>query len=230
MEKKPFFRRKWVKITLGAVLSLCVLAGAFAVVANVYIVEYAKKYILDIDALSSKKVDCVMVLGAGLWDGKPSPMLRERLDFGLEAFESGCSDKMLMSGDHGTEFHDEVNAMKDYLAEKGVDRDVIFLDHAGFSTYESMYRARDVFDVKSMVIVTQTYHLYRAVYDARKLGIEAYGYKAERLQYPAINYMREPLARVKDFIWCIIKPEPTFLGEEIPINGSAALTDDKTQV
>ncbi len=81
-----------------------------------------------------------------------------------------------------------------------------------------------------MVIVTQTYHLYRAVYDARKLGIEAYGYKAERLQYPALNYMREPLARIKDFIWCIIKPEPTFLGEEIPISGSAAATDDKTQV
>ena len=230
MEKKPFFKRKWVKITLGVVLSLCLFVGAFAVFANVYIIEYAKQYILDLDNLSSKNVDCVMVLGAGLWDGKPSPMLKERLDFGLEAFESGCTDKMLMSGDHGTEFHDEVNAMKDYLAEKGVDKDVIFLDHAGFSTYESMYRARDVFDVKSMVIVTQTYHLYRAVYDARKLGIEAYGYKAERLEYPALNYMREPLARVKDVIWCIIKPKPTYLGEEIPISGSAALTDDKTQV
>ncbi|MBO4339296.1 MAG: YdcF family protein [Clostridiales bacterium] len=230
MEKKPFFKRKSVKIILAVILSLCVLSGVFAVFANVYIVQYAKQYILEYDELNQKNTDCIMVLGAGLWDGKPSPMLKERLDFGLEAFKSGCSEKMLMSGDHGTEFHDEVNAMKDYLAENGVDRDVIFLDHAGFSTYESMYRARDVFDVKSMVIVTQTYHLYRAVYDARKLGIEAYGYKAERLQYPALNYMREPLARIKDFIWCIIKPEPTFLGEEIPISGSAAATDDKTQV
>jgi vancomycin permeability regulator SanA len=135
-----------------------------------------------------------------------------------------------MSGDHGEVYHDEVNAMKDYLAEKGVERDKIFLDHAGFSTYESMYRARDVFEVKSMIIVTQTYHLYRAVYDARKLGIEAYGYRAQRLKYPLLNYMREPFARVKDFIWCVIKPEPTYLGEAAPITGSAAVTDDKTQV
>lgn len=230
MEKKPFFKKKAVKAVIAAVLSICFIAGAFAVFANVYIICFAKKYILEKDELPLQKVDCVMVLGAGLWDGKPSPMLKERLDFGLEAFESGCTDKMLMSGDHGTEYHDEVNAMKDYLAEQGVDRDVIFLDHAGFSTYESMYRARDVFEVKSMVIVTQTYHLYRAVYDARKLGIEAYGYKAEQLKYPALNYMREPFARVKDVIWCIFKPEPTYLGDTIPISGSAALTDDKTQV
>ncbi len=227
MEKKPFFKRKPVKITLAVILSLCFLVGAFAVFANVYIILYAKQFILEKDELPSQNVDCVMVLGAGLWDGKPSPMLKERLDFGLEAYKSGCTDRMLMSGDHGTEYHDEVNAMKDYLIEKGVDRDVIFLDHAGFSTYESMYRARDVFEVKSMVIVTQTYHLYRAVYDARKLGIEAYGYKAEELVYPPLNYLREPFARVKDVIWCIIKPEPTYLGDVIPISGSADLTDDK---
>jgi vancomycin permeability regulator SanA len=157
-------------------------------------------------------------------------MLAERLDFGLKVFESGCTDRLLMSGDHGRTEHDEVNAMKDYLAGKGVDRDKIFLDHAGFSTYESMYRARDVFQVESLVIVTQTYHLYRAVYDARKLGLEAYGVKAEGLIYPPSNYMREPMARLKDFFWCIIKPEPTYLGEAIPISGSAALTDDKTKI
>ena len=157
-------------------------------------------------------------------------MLAERLDFGLKVFNSGCTDRILMSGDHGTDEHDEVNAMKDYLVEKGVDADKIFMDHAGFSTYESMYRARDVFEVKSMIKVTQTYHLYRAVYDARKLGIEAYGVKAEGLTYPAENYMREPVARVKDFIWCIVKPKPTYLGDPIPITSSGALTDDKVKV
>ncbi|MBE6835414.1 MAG: SanA protein [Ruminococcaceae bacterium] len=230
MKKAGFFRKKAVKITLSAILSVIILVVAFSVFANIYIISYASKYILDKDELSDLDVDCVMVLGAGLWDGKPSPMLKERLDFGLEAYETGCTDRLLMSGDHGTEFHDEVNAMKDYLIGQGVDRDKIFLDHAGFSTYESMYRARDVFEVESMVIVTQTYHLYRAVYDARKLGVEAYGYKAERLEYPVWNYLREPLARVKDFVWCIVKPLPTFLGDSIPISGSAALTDDKTQV
>ena len=101
------------------------------------------------------------------------------------------------------------------------------MDHAGFSTYESMYRARDVFKVEKVLIVTQTYHIYRAVYDARKLGLDAYGYKAERLEYPLINNLREAAARVKDFVWCIFKPEPTYLGEAIPISASGSLTDDR---
>ena len=110
---------------------------------------------------------------------------------------------------------------------EGIPADRIFLDHAGFSTYESMYRAKEIFQVKKTVIVTQRYHLYRAVYDARKLGIEAYGYPAEKLQYSVANDMREALARVKDFIWCITRPEPTCLGEAIPIFGDAAASDDK---
>ena len=132
-----------------------------------------------------------------------------------------------MSGDHGTESYDEVNFMKDYAVNNGVEADNVFMDHAGFSTYESMYRARDVFEVESMLVVTQTYHLYRAVYNARKLGLDAYGYKAEHLLYPEINNIREAAARVKDFVWCIFKPEPTYLGEAIPISSSGALTDDK---
>lgn len=227
---KKLIKNKTLLKIICAVLSLCILAALFAVIANAYIVNFAKKYILEKDELGGYEVDCVMVLGAGLWDCKPSPMLAERLDFGLEAFENCKTDRMIMSGDHGRDGYDEVNAMKDYLAEMGVERDKIFLDHAGFSTYESMYRARDVFQVKSLVIVTQTYHLYRAVYDARKLGLEAYGYRAERLQYPALNYMREPVARIKDFIWCIFKPKPTYLGEAIPISGSAVATDDKTHL
>ena len=227
---KKLLKNKTLVRIICAVLILGVVAALFVILANAYIVSYAKKYILEKDELSSHTVDCVMVLGAGLWGDEPSPMLAERLDFGLEAFNNCNIDRMLMSGDHGKTDYDEVNAMKNYLAERGVDRDKIFLDHAGFSTYESMYRARDVFEVKSLVIVTQTYHLYRAVYDARKLGLEAYGYKAEKLQYPALNYMREPVARVKDFIWCVFKPKPKYLGEAIPISGSAALTDDKINV
>ncbi len=227
---KRFFKNKLLVRIICFILAVGVLVALFAVIANAYIVSFAKEYILEKDELSSYTVDCVMVLGAGLWDNKPSPMLAERLDFGLEAFQNCNTERMLMTGDHGRTEYDEVNAMKDYLAERGVERDKIFLDHAGFSTYESMYRARDVFEVESLVIVTQTYHLYRAVYDARKLGLEAYGYRAERLEYPALNYMREPVARIKDFIWCIFKPKPTYLGEAIPISGSAALTDDKTQI
>lgn len=189
-------------------------------------ISFAKDYIIDAESLSDHDFDCIMVLGAGLWDGEPSPMLKERLDFGLQAYSTGCSTKFLMSGDHGTENYDEVNAMKDYVIANGVDPDDVFLDHAGFSTYESMYRARDVFKAEKMLIVTQKYHLYRAVYNARKLGIDAYGFDREELQYPIYNDLRESAARVKDFFYCIAKPEPTYLGEEIPVKtASATLTD-----
>ena len=224
---KKLLKNKAIKGVIIAILCACLLGGVAVVGINAYMISYVSDYILTEEDLKNENFDCIMVLGAGLWDGEPSPMLQERLDFGLKAYETGCTDKLLMSGDHGREEYDEVNKMKDVAIEKGILADNIFMDHAGFSTYESMYRARDIFKVQKMVIVTQTYHLYRAVYDARKLGIDAYGFAAERLDYPITNDIREALARVKDFFYCIIEPEPTYLGEEIPISASGSLTDDK---
>ena len=227
---KKLLKNKAFKGVIIAALCLCLLGGVAVVGINAYMISYVNDYILTEEDLKNENFDCIMVLGAGLWDGEPSPMLQERLDFGLKAYETGCTDKILMSGDHGREEYDEVNKMKDVAIENGVLSDNIFMDHAGFSTYESMYRARDIFQVEKMVIVTQKYHLYRAVYDARKLGIDAYGFAAERLEYPITNDVREALARVKDFFYCIIEPEPTYLGEEIPISASGSLTDDKERV
>ena len=101
------------------------------------------------------------------------------------------------------------------------------MDHAGFSTYESMYRARDIFQAKKIVIVSQQYHLYRAVYDARALGLEAYGVAAEDISYwgQGMRDLREILARNKDVLWCLLQPEPTFLGEAIPISGNGDLSN-----
>ena len=220
---KHIIKSKALRRVICIFLCLCIAGALFVALSNAYVVSYAKQYILSYDDLSNYSFDCVMVLGAR----KGSPMLDERLEFGLKAYNTGCSDRLLMSGDHGTESYDEVNFMKDYAVAQGIEADKVFMDHAGFSTYESMYRARDVFQVEKVLIVTQTYHLYRAVYDARKLGLEAYGYKAENLVYPEINNVREAAARVKDFIWCIVKPEPTYLGEAIPISSSGALTDDR---
>lgn len=227
---KKLLKNKIIKSIIIAVLCACLLGGVAVVGINAYVISYVNDYILTEEDLKNENFDCIMVLGAGLWDGEPSPMLQERLDFGLKAYETGCTDKILMSGDHGREEYDEVNKMKDVAIENGVLSDNIFMDHAGFSTYESMYRARDIFQVEKMVIVTQKYHLYRAVYDARKLGIDAYGFAAEKLEYPITNDVREALARVKDFFYCIIEPEPTYLGEEIPISASGSLTDDKTRM
>lgn len=227
---KKLFKNKIFKRLIAVILCLCLLGAVAVIGINAYMISYVSDYILTTQELNSGEFDCVLVLGAGLWDGEPSPMLKERLDFGLQVYNTGCTDRMLMSGDHGRESYDEVNAMKDYAIESGVPANNIFMDHAGFSTYESMYRARDVFNVEKLVIVTQKYHLYRAVYDARKLGLDAYGVAAEELKYPIYNDIREAAARVKDFFWCIAKPTPTYLGDVIPINGSGALTDDKVKI
>lgn len=227
---KKILKNKIFKKIIIAILCICLLGGIAVVGINAYMISYANKYILTEEDLKSEDFDCIMVLGAGLWDGEPSPMLQERLDFGLIAYETECSEKLLMSGDHGRKEYDEVNKMKEVAVQNGVPADNVFMDHAGFSTYESMYRARDVFQVEKMVIVTQEYHLYRAVYNARKLGIDAYGFAADRLEYPIYNDVREALARLKDFFYCIVEPEPTYLGEVIPISANGSLTDDKDRV
>ena len=105
----------------------------------------------------------------------------------------------------------------------------IFMDHAGFSTYESMYRAKEVFEANKIVIVTQKYHLYRALYIAKQLGIEAYGVNSNPRKYVGATYRedREIIARDKDFIKCIFKPQPKYLGETIPVNGDGNITNDK---
>lgn len=223
-------KSKKFKAFVCVFLGVCLVFTGLLTGVNAYVISCVKDYMIEADNLSQHSFDCIMVLGAGLWDGEPSPMLEERLNFGLEAYNTGCSEKFLMSGDHGKADHDEVNVMKDYVIDRGVDKDSVFLDHAGFSTYESMYRAGDIFNVDKMLIVTQKYHLYRAVYDARKLGIDAYGFNREELKYPFTNDLRESAARLKDFLWCIFKPAPTCLGEPIPIQtSSGSLTDDKVR-
>ena len=220
--------RKILKLLLTLlILGAIALLGVSA--ANMHVKLAAKDYIISEEELIKlTDVDCILVLGAGVRDnGKPSDMLADRVTVGVRAYKTGVSDRLLMSGDHGRKDYDEVNVMKDFAAERGAPRDDIFCDHAGFSTYESMYRAADIFGAKKIVIVTQSYHLYRAIYDARKLGIEAYGISADERNYRGQKYMdaREVLARAKDFIWCIVKPEPTYRGEKISLRGSGSQTD-----
>lgn len=197
---------------------------------NFYVIGIAKnKMIKDNDYSSLKNVDCILILGAGIWGDKPSPMLQDRLDEGIKLYKEGIASKIIMSGDHGREEYDEVNIMKEYAIEQGVPSEDIFMDHAGFSTYESIYRAKEIFDADNIVIVTQEYHLYRALYIADKLDINAYGINSDPRQYSGqlFREIREILARNKDFINCIIKPKPTYLGESIPVSGDGNVTNDK---
>lgn len=196
---------------------------------NFYILSSTSDYIILQEDAESIGADCILVLGAGLKpDGTPNHMLQDRLDVGITLYLQGAAPKLLLSGDNGQEGYDEVNAMKRYVLAAGIPAEDIFMDHAGFSTYESMYRAGSIFKVKSVIIITQKYHQYRAIYDARKLGLNAYGVVSEPRTYfgQGRREIREILARNKDYIKLLIKPEPTYLGEVIPISGSGLKSHD----
>ena len=169
-------------------------------------------------------IDCILVLGCHV----NSQYLADRLTVAFGLYDMGASPKLLMTGDHGREVYDEVNYMLDKAEEHGIERKDVFTDHAGFSTYESIYRAKEIFGAKRILIVTQEYHLYRSLYLAEKLGIEAYGVSADIRTYRGQSYrnLREHLARCKDFVKTIYKPEPTFLGDKIPVSGNGNATND----
>lgn len=227
--KKANKRFSAVKRIILTCLILGVVFCLFVGLSNAVNILPERRFILSEEDAASMDADCVMVLGCGLFDAEtPSWLLQNRLDKGLEVFALGAGRKLLMSGDHGRKGYDEVNVMKKYAVERGVPGDDVFMDHAGFTTYESMYRARDVFGVKKMVVVTQRYHLYRALYLAHNLGIEAYGVAAEDVSSgQRMRDVREVGARCKSFVWSVVKPKPTYLGDPIDITGSGSVTDDE---
>ena len=191
----------------------------------------ARGRVLDEASAVLPEADCILVLGAGLLpDGSPGPMLLERIDTGVRLYQVGRAPKLLMSGDHGTPGHDEVNAMKDAALAAGVPSADVFMDHAGFCTYDSIYRAKAVFGAERVIIVTQAYHLPRALYIARRMGLEAVGAVCDTRRWPGQLYrdIRELLARDKDFYQCIVLPEPRYLGDAIPLSGSGDATNDRT--
>ncbi|HZG58789.1 SanA/YdcF family protein [Paenibacillus sp.] len=183
-----------------------------------------------VSAEKAPEAEAIVVLGARVYsETSVSPMLHDRLETGLALYEAGKAPKIIVSGDNGQAHYDEVNAMKRFLLDRGVPPEDIFMDHAGFSTYESMYRARDVFGVRKAIVVTQGYHLKRAVYVGRALGIDAFGVASDPREYVgAARYeAREKLARAKDFLLVhTTQPKPKFLGEPFPITGDGRATHD----
>ena len=212
-------------------LGLALLGGIGALGINAVVKGSTKDNILSAQqAAQLADVDCILVLGCGVRDdGSPSPMLEDRLRRAVELYDLGAAPKILMTGDHGRVHYDEVATMKAHAVNAGIASENVFMDHAGFSTYESMYRAKEIFQAKKIIIVSQGYHLYRAIYIAEKLGMEAYGVAADYRSYSGQTSrdIRELLARVKDFGTCIFRPRPTYLGETIPIWGDGNLTNDE---
>ena len=220
---------KWKKILwIGVIMIFIILVVILGI--NFFVVGSAKRKIVsEEEAKNLQEIDCILVLGAGIWGNTPSPMLEDRLLQGISLYQKGVSNKIIMSGDHGQEEYDEVNVMKDFAIEREVASENIFMDHAGFSTYDSIYRAKEIFKAKKIIIVTQEYHLYRALYIAKQLGLEAYGVKSNPRKYTgqALREVREIAARDKDFLQCIFKPTPKYLGETIPVSGNGDSTNDK---
>ena len=223
--KHSLFLKISISLCLAALLCILIVGGI-----NVYMLaSVADSIVPSGDAATLENVDCVIVLGCLVKkDGRPSDMLEDRLRTGISLYELGVSDKLLMSGDHGQKEYNEVGTMKDFAITAGIPSENVFMDHAGFSTYESIYRAKEIFGAKKIVIVTQKYHLTRALYIAKALGIEAYGVCADVRTYSGqiVRDLREMLARVKDFAYTVAKPLPTYLGEPVDIHGSGDVTND----
>ena len=196
---------------------------------NIGIICAARKHVYtDISALPQRTA--VLVLGSQIRGRKLSPVLQDRVDGAISLMKNDKGEKLLLSGDHGQIYYDEVNAMRLYVLDTTTDiqEEDIFMDHAGFSTWDSMYRARDVFEVKDLIIVTQQFHISRAVCMARSLGLDAVGYGINQDRYRGRSLrdwrLREYLARIKAFYSIMAKPEPRYLGDKIPITGDGRAT------
>ena len=226
-ERKPL-KKFWKRLL---VTCLCLFLLGTLSVAGINIYMYAAGSArLRTETDQFQQADCILVLGCKVQpDGTLSHMLEDRLKRGVALYKAGAAPKLLMSGDHGQVNYNEVEAMKQYAIDQGVPSEDIFMDHAGFSTYESIYRARDVFQVKRIIIVTQEYHLYRSLHIAKALGMESWGVSSDNRTYYGqfARDVREVLARVKDFGTSVFKPKPTYLGDPIPITGSGDATNDR---
>ena len=209
---------------------LLIFAAALATLAiNIGMILAAKKYVYS-DIISLPDRTAVLVLGSQIRGRSLSPVLQDRVDAGISLMETGKGKKLLLSGDHGQRYYDEVNAMRLYVLANApaILEEDIFMDHAGFSTWDSMYRARDVFEVKDLIIVTQQFHISRAVCMARSLGLDAVGYGINQDRFKGRSlrswHLREYLARIKAFYSIMAKPKPRYLGEKIPISGDGRAT------
>lgn len=232
---------KWIiKKILFLVIMLCAIAGICLMTLNNHVVNTQKDNIAaqivgskteftraEKQAIHDVDPQCAIVLGAGIVDeDTPTPMLRDRLDTGILLYKHGLVSKLLLTGDNGTEMHNEIHVMLNYCLDEGIPEDDIYCDHAGFSTYDSMYRAKEIFQVERAVIVTQTYHEYRSLYIAEKMGMKCVGVSSDQEKYSGqpVREIREILARVKDYFKCFIMPAATLGGDIISLFESGVVT------
>lgn len=179
------------------------------------------------DRAPTTDAECIVVLGAGVREGAPSPILEDRLAEALALHRAGRAKKVLVSGDHHTRDYDEPNTMRAWLEARGIPRSDIFMDHAGLDTYSSMWRAKHVFGVERTIVVTQRFHLPRAVWTARALGMTAIGSAADRRRYRGAAWfeLREIVSRAKAFVDVASGRKPRHAGPTISFDDDGSVTE-----
>lgn len=216
--------RKMARVVLVA----AALAAFFAIFADTYVFWRGSQGIYE-NAADLPAADAVLVLGAAVYrGGRMSAILTDRAATALEVYHAGKAKKILISGDHSQNNYDEVNIAKDFFLQNGVPAEDVFVDYAGFNTYDSAARAKEIFQAGSLIVATQEFHLPRALYLVRHAGITSHGIKADRRSYnPGFyNTWRENGARVKAFWRILFNDSPRFLGETIPITGDGRASWD----
>jgi len=207
--------KRRTKLLIGAAIVACIMA-----MANVTVLAGGREG-------GVKNLDCALVLGAGVRDdGSPSDVVRDRLDASLALYRAGRVDRILVSGDHRDASYDEPNAMRRYLEAHGVPREAIFMDHAGFDTYSSVWRAKNVFGANRVIVVTQDFHLSRALFVARSLGMAAEGASADRRLYRGIAWLhaREVISRTKALVDVVVARRPHHEGPRFDLRGDGRVT------
>lgn len=200
------FLKEIIKKVIKPLAVVCTIILAISIVANAIVILSTNDSVKYYDEFDGQ-YDYIIVLGCGVIDNQyPSDRLADRLDTAIRLYEDGAAPKILLSGDHREDDYNELAVMRNYMLEYGIPDDVILCDDLGLSTNETMERAVRLYGVRSAVIVTQKYHLYRSIYLARDYGIECEGVCAtgRTFTYHVYHYTREFMARVKDFFLCLV--------------------------
>jgi len=215
--------KKLLKVTIYLIL----IGTAIILLSNYYVKSKTEKLIYG-NQKDLPKSNIAIIFGAGINGNKPGKYLQDRLDAGIRLYKNNKVDKILLSGDNGNDEHDELTIMKLYCYKHGVDTTKIYMDYAGFDSYSTMYRAKNIFKVDTAILVSQKYHLNRAVYLGNKLGVKSYGFPADQGIYKGYKYVtfREYPAVTKAIIDVGRNRKPRFLGKVVNINGLSNYTKE----
>ncbi|MCD7840055.1 MAG: YdcF family protein [Erysipelotrichaceae bacterium] len=191
-------------------LSMIIIAMVLVIISTNICMYVSTSSLINDNATA----DAILVLGCGTKDGKPSLMLQDRLDKAIELYENNQASTIILSGDPSD---NEVEIMKTYMIDQGMSKDVLILDNEGYSTYQSLYNVKNIYDFDNIIVVTQQYHLYRALYIGISLDMDVNGVSTQNVRYNGqiVRDAREILARTKDYFSCILNLDTDYIGINI---------------